>query len=547
MTRDTLPALSCAAAALSLIAGLAACGGGGDAGTPPPPPPPPPPVDVSHVAAVDPGSPLPDGWQHGAFMEIFVRSYQGSDGDGQGDLKGLTRRLDYLRDLGIKGVWLMPVTKSEDHDHGYAVADYRDIEADYGTVADLDEFVAQAHARGIGVVIDYVMNHSAAQNPLFENSALGAGNPYRDWYLWLGSDPSGWSIYGSDPWHPSASGWYFGEFWSEMPDWNLTNPSVVTYHHDNLRFWLNRGVDGFRFDAVGNLVENGPDAWSAQPQNDVLMADVQGVLAGYAKRFMVCEVPAAPQHFGAADVCGSAFAFDLNGQIANAAQGNTAAIHAVSQYFVTAPAGMSVMVSNHDTFAGPRLWNQAGGDGPAYRLAAATYLLLPGTPFIYYGEEVGMSDSPTLNGDAQLRTPMSWTADAVTAGFTTGTPYRGLSGNVATNNVAAQLGDANSLHAFYQAMLALRNTRPSIAQGAYVAPFTSGAVMGYQRTFGGETTLVVLNYGTAPAIVAVGALPANGTLTAVYPSAGGSAAVNGAGNASLTLAAQSVNVFAVTP
>jgi hypothetical protein len=180
MTRDTLPALSCAAAALSLIAGLAACGGGGDAGTPPPPPPPPPPVDVSHVAAVDPGSPLPDGWQHGAFMEIFVRSYQGSDGDGQGDLKGLTRRLDYLRDLGIKGVWLMPVTASEDHDHGYAVTDYRAIEPDYGTTADLDAFIAQAHARGIGVVVDYVMNHSAAKNPIFENSAIGATNPYRD-------------------------------------------------------------------------------------------------------------------------------------------------------------------------------------------------------------------------------------------------------------------------------------------------------------------------------------------------------------------------------
>jgi glycosidase len=536
-------------ATLTLLASLAACGGGNSGLPPPPPPPPPPTVDVSHVDAVDPGTTLPDGWQHGAFMEIFVRSYQDSDGDGIGDLKGLTSRLDYLQDLGIKGIWLMPVTASEDHDHGYAVENYRDIEHDYGTLADLDEFIAQAHARGIGVVLDYVMNHSAATNPIFVNSEYSTTNAYRDWYLWLAQDPGTWSIYGMDPWRSAATGYYFGAFSTSMPDWNLTNDAVVEYHHDNQRFWLNRGVDGFRFDAVGNFVENGPSDWSVQPQDDVIIANVHSVVTGYANRWMVCEVPDAPQRFGAANVCGSAFAFDLNynDQIGRAAQGDTAAIAAVAQYFVTAPAGMSTMASNHDSFDGPRLWDQVHGNQAEYRLAAATYLLLPGTPFVYYGEEVGLAGSTTLQGDAALRTPMSWTNDTSNAGFTTGVPYRGLSGNVATNNVAAQLSDPNSLHAFYKAIIGLRNSRPSIAQGAYVAPFSNGSVMGFQRTSGNERTLVVYNYGLAATVATPGSLPANGTLTMLYPTAGGTTAIDGTGQASVTLGAQSFAVYSVAP
>jgi glycosidase len=267
---------------------LAGCGGGGGGGSTPPPAPAPAPalptVDVSSVAALDPGSALPAGWQHGAFMEIFVRSYQDSNGDGKGDLQGLISRLDYLRDLGVHGIWLMPIAPSEDHDHGYAVTNYRDVEPDYGTLADFDTLVAQAHARGIGVIVDYVMNHSAATNPLFVNSAASTDNPYRDWYVWQPADPGGWSIYGGDPWHPATTGWYYGEFWSQMPDFNLANTAVAAYHHDNQRFWLNRGADGFRFDAVGNFVEHGPSQWLDQPEDYTLMHDVRTLLDGYAQR-----------------------------------------------------------------------------------------------------------------------------------------------------------------------------------------------------------------------------------------------------------------------
>ena len=165
---------------------LSACGGGSSAATVPAvvqPEPTPvgnlPAVDVSAVALSDPGSSLPDGWQNGAFMQIFVRSYQDSDGDGKGDLRGLTQRLDYLKTLGVRGLWLMPVTQSQDKDHGYAVADYRNIEAQYGSLADFDELLRQAHARGIGVIVDYVINHSAAENALFVQSKSASSNAYR--------------------------------------------------------------------------------------------------------------------------------------------------------------------------------------------------------------------------------------------------------------------------------------------------------------------------------------------------------------------------------
>jgi glycosidase len=489
----------------------------------------------------DPGSALPAGWQNGAFMEIFVRSYRDSDGDGIGDLRGLTAQLDYLQDLGVTGIWLMPVTKSQDHDHGYAVTDYRDIESQYGSLADLDELLRQAHARGIGVILDYVMNHSAAQNPLFVNSSAGSGNPYRDWYLWQASKPAGWSIYGGDPWRSGRSGYYFAAFWDQMPDWNLTNPGVVAYHHDNLRFWMNRGVDGFRFDAVGNLVENGPAAWENQPQNYTLVRDVRAMMDGYAERFLVCEGPSDP--FGYTGACGSAFAFNNSANLIAAAKGNASAIQAVADFHRTAPGSISTMLSNHDQFAGQRAYDQFGGNIAQYKLAAATYLLQPGTPFIYYGEEVGMAGGGSLSGDAKLRTPMSWSGDVASAGFTSGTPYRALSANVATFNLAAERADPNSLLAFYKAMLALRKGLPSIASGSYENVVVNGSVMSFQRRLAAERTVVVLNYGTGAGTVTVSGLPASANLSSVYPASGADAAADAGGQASLVLTGQSVRVF----
>jgi glycosidase len=539
-----MPATRVTLACAALL--LAACGGGGGGGAAQELPT----VDVSSVAAADPGSTLPAGWQNGAFMEIFVRSYQDGDGDGIGDLRGLTSRLDYLRDLGVTGLWLMPVTASQDHDHGYAVADYRAIEAAYGSLADLDELLRQAHARGIGVILDYVMNHSAASHPLFVNSRAGADNPYRDWYVWRSPKPGGWSVYGGDPWRAGGGGsYYYAPFSDRMPDWNLTSGPVVAWHHDNLRYWLNRGVDGFRFDAAGNLVENGPAAWADQPQNYALMGDMRQLLNGYQQRFAVCEGPSDP--FGYVTACGSAFAFNNTANIIAAARGDIAAVQRAADFHKTAPAGISTMLSNHDQFAGQRPYDQFGGNIARYMLAAATYLLQPGTPFIYYGEEVGMAGAAALSGDPRLRTPMSWTADTANAGFTSGSPYRALAANVRNFNVAVEQADPASLLAFYKAMLALRKGHPSIAAGSYEQVAVSGALLSFQRHLSAqasapeERTLVVINYGTGAGSAAVAGLPANATLASAYPAGAADVAADAAGNATVALGGQAVRVFSV--
>ena len=163
---------------------------------------------------------LPEDWHHGAFIEIFVRSYKDSNGDGIGDLKGLTQSLDHLKDLGIKGIWLMPITTSADKDHGYATTNFRDIDPDYGSLGDFDELIKQAHARGIGVIMDYVLNHSAKEHPYFEDSLKNPQSPYRAWFEWRQVKPQGWDIWGKDPWVLTSKGSYLATFGPHMPDFN---------------------------------------------------------------------------------------------------------------------------------------------------------------------------------------------------------------------------------------------------------------------------------------------------------------------------------------
>ncbi|HEY0953556.1 MAG TPA: alpha-amylase family glycosyl hydrolase [Roseateles sp.] len=535
------------AAAWLTLAALAACGGGGTAApasTPAPAPAPAalPTPEVSAVGAADPGSSLPDGWQRGAFMQIFVRSYQDSDGDGMGDLRGLTSRLDYLKDLGVTGLWLMPITKSQDGDHGYAVTDYRDIEPAYGQLADLDELLKQAHARGIGVIIDHVINHSAGQHPLFVNAREAATNAWRDWYVWQNPAPGGWSIYGANPWRSTANGAYFAPFWDQMPDFNLNKTEVVDFHKNALRFWLNRGVDGFRFDAVGNLVENGPAAWQNQPRNYTLMNEMRQLLNGYARRHMVCEGPADPRGFGAASACGSAFAFDLSGALIGAARGQAASVTALADYFKSAPVGMSPFLSNHDGFAGQRAADQLGADLAQLRLAASAYLLLPGAPFIYYGEEIGMRAAPSLTGDPALRTPMAWSADAH-GGFTTGTPYRALASNATTNHVAAQQAQADSLLNHYRALLALRKGTPALRDGDYANATASGTLLTFQRRTATQGAVVAINFGSSAAEASLTGLPAHTTLQTTHPASSANIASDAAGQARVTVPAQSLRVY----
>lgn len=470
------------------------------------------------VLAQPTASALPRDWQHGTFMQIYVRGYQDSNGDGVGDIRGLIQRLDHLQSLGVSGIWLMPITRSQDQDHGYAVTDYRDIEPDYGNLADFDALIEQAHQRGMGVIIDYVINHSAADHPLFESARTSPQNLYRDWYLWQQAVPAGWSIYGKNPWHQDEHGAYFAGFWDQMPDFNLRNPQVLAWHHDNLRFWLNRGVDGFRFDAVGNLVEDGPLAWEGHAENHAIMNGIQRLINSYDNRFLICEAPGDAIGFAQPASCGSSFAFGHNNRVVGAAMGDPAAAEKVAHYFVNAPAGLAGFASNHDSFAGQRLWDRLRGNERRYRLAAATYILQqPGPPFVYYGEEIGMAGGAGLGGDHKLRTPMVWDAALPFAGFSTTEPFRAFATNQQTHSVAAQARDPQSLLNHYRWLIQLRRTEAALLKGQYTKPEADGWHITFRRQTERETVLVAFNYHENPARLHLKDLPAHTRIERLGP------------------------------
>jgi glycosidase len=518
----------------------------------------PAPIDLSPVPAAASPVSLPAHWHRGAFMEIFVRAWQDSDGDGIGDLKGLISRLDYLKDLGIRGLWLMPIQPSADRDHGYATTDFRAVAPEYGTLADFDALVREAGRRGIGIIIDYAVNHSASQHPVFVAARADAKSPWRDWYVFADEEPTGWEIFGKNPWYanrdeswnhvgeakdtprppPGTRDWYFGTFGPNMPDFNLRNPRVVDYHLDSLRFWLNRGMAGFRLDATPHLIENNAKDWNDLPESRALTKRIAGMIRSYPNRYVVCEATQQPQDWGDDKVCGGAFAFGYVPHFIAAAKGRAESVSALADYYKSASSAMATFLSNHDIFAGRRLWDQVEGNSARYKLAAAGYLLQPGTPFIYYGEEIGLAGSSAPTADGPIRSPMSWTAQG---GFTTGaTPFRPHAPNMATHNARAQRADPNSIFNFYKAMIGLRNSRPSIARGAFEHGFADGLVLGFQRVEGSERTLVLINYGDQPKRVRVGGLFGSSRIAALYPKRG--AAQRGA---FVTLPAQSVRVFDV--
>jgi len=473
-------------------------------------------IDTRAVPAQPQASTLPANWQHGVFMEVFVRGYQDSDGDGIGDLRGLTRRLDYLQKLGISGLWLMPITASSDHDHGYATTDYRGIEPQYGTLADFDALIREAHKRGIGIVMDYVINHASWQFPPFQQAVADRASPWRSWFVWNPDPGPGWDIWGKFPWYdaawqpwtwtgewkdlppikPGSPDIFFGTFGPHMPDFNLRNPEVVRYHEDSLRFWLNRGLDGYRLDAVPHLIENSAKDWNDQPESRALTRQFQDLIKSYPGRYVVCEATAEPIAYGNPELCGGAFAFNQNYELMKAAKGDATAVQKVADYYRSMSPTMATFLHNHDIFTGQRVWDQLHGDEARYRLAAASYLLLPGTPFVYYGEEIGQAGIDGRH-DEPLRAPMSWTPSG---GFTTAAqPFRPLSLNRSCHNAESQQRDPDSLFNFYRKLIALRRASPALTLGRYEADQVDGQLWHFQRVHGGERVLVAINYGDTPA------------------------------------------------
>ena len=506
-------------------------------------------LDLMPITPIVTDSGLPGDWaDSAAFIEVYVRGYQDSDGDGVGDLQGLIARLDYLQGLGIKGIWLMPVFESADNDHGYAVENYRAIESDYGTMADFEALLAAAHGRGIAIIVDYVMNHAASSNPIFLDATTGPSNDKYDWFIWAEPKPSGWNTFAGDPWRNNGNGWYYGVFSALMPDFNLRNPDVVDYHLDNLRFWLNKGVDGFRFDAVGVLFENGPNDWNLQPENHALLNQAQALINGYGKRFMVCEAPDDPVSYAASNSCGRAFAFQVSAAILNSVRNGSVDSGVLAALSAFESERLAWILSNHDSFAGDRPWNQLNGDVEAYKLAADIYLLASRNPFTYYGEEVGMASATNLVGDSALRTPMSWTGDSVTAGFTTGTPFRDLSGNVASNNVMDEEGVAGSLLEHYRGLYKLRDSYPAIGAGATVVLSNSGdSVLLLRRDRDNERVLIAVNVSGIAQSVNVDTGWPDTPFNAVYGAAG-QVSTDAAGMLAINVAARSTAVYyAATP
>ena len=451
----------------------------------------------------------PPAWTRGATCyEVFVRSFYDSDGDGTGDLKGLTAKLDYINDgnpasktsLGASCIWLMPVAASPSY-HGYDVADYDKVEPAYGTNADFRRFVAAAHSRGIRVLVDMVLNHTSSRNPWFLSALRDTASPYRSWYKFsptvLGRGP-----WGEAAWHhsPVRNEYYWGVFSSEMPDLNYDTPAVREETKRIATFWLREmDVDGFRLDAVPYLVEQG-DCLIGCPGTHAFLHEwaehVDSVkpgayTVGEVWGSVVAQLPYYP------DQLTSYFTFEIADSLLAAVRRGTAG-GVLSGYLRlqdTLPDyRWSPFLSNHD---GTRTMTALGGDAAGARLAATLLLTLPGLPFVYYGEEIGMTgDKP----DPRLRTPMQWSAGPG-AGFTTGTPWESPQPDAATVTVAAQDRDAASLLNLYRRLVHLRRSDAALAAGRLV-PLTSGDahVVAYLRGSGAHAVLVVANLGTTAAV-----------------------------------------------
>jgi alpha-amylase len=456
------------------------------------------------------------GWANGAvFYEVFVRSFQDSDGDGSGDLKGLISRLDYLNDgdprtssdLGVDALWLMPLFASPSY-HGYDVVDYEKINPDYGTNADFEQLIADAHRRGIKIVVDLVLNHTSVEHPWFRESASSPSSPKRDWYVWSPNElrwPQPWNPDGQT-WHARKGAFYYGLFWSGMPDLNFRTPAVREEAKRIATLWLRRGVDGFRLDAARHLFEDGPgDGQSDRPQTHAFWKEFAAHVRSVKPDAALIgenwsETPVIAAYYGSTDVVPGGdelslnFNFPLARRIIEGVQaGDAAGIGAkLAELKSTYPPGATDVpfLTNHDQ---RRVASELNDDPGRLRSAAAVLLTLPGTPFLYYGEEIGMGNGPEA-GDEAKRTPMPWNPSAG-GGFTTGQPWYELAPGHQRVNVAGQTGDPGSLLSRYRKLIRARQASAALRAGALELLQSSGPLLAFLRTDGRERLLVVHNLG----------------------------------------------------
>jgi alpha-glucosidase len=518
-------------------------------------------------------------WQHAVFYEIYPRSFADSNDDGIGDLKGITSKLDYLKDLGVDAMWITPCFPSPQVDFGYDVSDYENIDPMYGTLGDFDALASEAKKRGIHIILDFVVNHTSDQHKWFLDSKSSRTSEHRDWYIWRdgkgpGQPPNNWtSTFGGSAWKldPTTGQYYYHFFYAEQPDLNWRNPVVKDAMFDVTRWWYQRGVSGFRLDAVDTLFEDpklhdnpvkpGTNAFGdpiEENKHNTKLPEVHEVLRGLRK--------VADEHN--AVLIGETWTADIAELNKYYGEGNNELQLPMDFLFTTvnklSPADFrkqiaavdaasgwpTFVISNHDIVRSYDRYGDGEHNDQIAKLMAGLYLTLRGTPIMYYGEEIGMkTTSPTRKEDVKdpigrtgwpkekgrdgERTPMQWD-NSENAGFSKVTPWLPVPPTAKTHNVADQSKDPESVLNFYKKVLKLRHTNKVLLDGTYTSLNENDQnVLSYMRTYKGQAVLVALNmsgaerkvnfelskdgFSSAKSLVATGKSSATGTVVTLEP------------------------------
>lgn len=506
-------------------------------------------------------------WQQGVIYQIYPRSFKDSNGDGVGDLPGILQQLDYLAWLGVDALWISPFYPSPMADFGYDVADYTGVDPLFGTMTDFEVLLTEAHRRGIKIIIDFVPNHSSDEHPWFVESRSSRQNPKRDWYVWVdpkpdGSPPNNWlSVWGESAWTlDAATGqYYLHSFDAKQPDLNWRNPALKAAMLDVLRFWMERGVDGFRMDAVLFMMkdpllrDNPPNTEALQtfhksmggfdsllhiydnahPDLHDVFHEIRKLLDEYSAeqpRVAIAEMhvydwPVWASYYGKSlDELHMPFNFGLL-KVQWAGRTVRELVEAIEE--ATPPgAWPNYVLGNHDE---PRIATRLGPEGA--RLGMLLLLTLRGTPTLYNGDEIGMSDGaipsdhiydplglryPELGRDPE-RTPMQWDAGP-TAGFCPpgATPWLPVAGNYQQVNVASQREEDSSMLALTQRLIALRRATPALNRGTYQSVGAPDTCFAYLREIGTRRCLMALNFSDEPQTLKLSELGSGQVVLSTY-------------------------------
>lgn len=487
-------------------------------------------------------SETPVWWKTGTIYQIYPRSFKDSNKDGVGDLKGIIEKLDYIQWLGIDAVWLSPVYPSPMADFGYDISDYTGIHPVFGNIEDFELLLQEVHQRGMKLILDLVPNHTSDQHPWFLESKSSRDHPKRDWYLWHdakpdGTAPNNWlAAFGGSGWEwdENTGQYYYHAFLKEQPDLNWRNPQVQEAMFEVMKFWLDKGVDGFRVDVMWHMIKDAqlrdnpsnpdykqhmgtyeqllPVYSTDQPEVHAVVALMRKVLDTYDDRMMIGEVY-LPIHklityYG---VSNQGAHLPFNFQLLLLPWNAPQIAAAIDQYEGALPeeGWPNWVLGNHDQH---RISSRVGRDQA--RVAAVLLLTLRGTPTIYYGEEIGMRDVPIPFEEVQdpqglnmpdknlsrdpARTPMHWD-NSDYAGFSTVKPWLRLDAGFARNNVALQKDDPYAMLTLYRKLIALRKSELALCLGTYKPIYADHQCMAYVRSYGGVSGfLVVLNLSHMP-------------------------------------------------